>query len=570
MRPLIAALALLAALSAAANDLTVTSMQSGSTTTPLHDRGLHGQGQLIAILDTGVDWGICYLAEDDGSRPPINTGTPTGGLEWQNIDYGRRKIVAYNFLYSCDQFPGARGCDDPDAPQDFSSTTNAYDNQGHGTHAAATAAGDRGARIVHDSGDSIAPAAKLVVQDAGAIFDGNQLVPDNCTHRPGIGCPVNITPILEQAYRQGVRIHSNSWGDQQGTPSGPFVPTANYSQSARDVDAFVHANPDMLVVFNTGNYLGSDFSPVGQPPASSLSAPGAAKNTIQVGGTRGYEGQRDDVIANYSRIGPTRDGRIKPDLVAPAFVLAGDARVFTKDPSGCTATGANGTSWAAPTIAGAAALVRQYYTEGFYPSGTRSAGSALTPSAALMKATLIAAARRVPGRVTGASRFTTDPVPSYEQGFGFPVLDDVLYFQGDQRRLRVWDVAAAGGLAQGESFTTTVDVRPGTSLKAVLVWTDPPGRATTAADTSPQLVNDLDLRVTAPGGTLHSGNATLTGGQPDRLNNVEVVSVESPDAGKWTITGSASRLGSGPRQGWALVVTGDLVSDPPRRRAAGR
>src|SRR5207237_1554449 len=177
----------------------------------------------------------------------------------------------------------------------------AFANQVHGTHAASAAAADRLPAIQHDTHDSIAPGAKLVIQDAGFIGG------DNCSQRPGIGCPVNLTPILDQAYKQGARIHSNSWGDRQGVAAPATPPTANYSQSARDVDAFVYAHPDMLVVFNTGNFGGT-----GLPPASSLSAPGCAKNTLQVGGVRGKLGSYDDTIASYTLLGPTRDGRIKP------------------------------------------------------------------------------------------------------------------------------------------------------------------------------------------------------------------------------------------------------------------
>jgi hypothetical protein len=549
---------------ASANDVSYRSMQSGSTTTPIHDRGIHGQGQIVAVLDTGVDWTSCYFAEPDGSRPPLNTGTPTGGLLWQNIDPSRRKIIAYNFLYSCDQYPGASGCDNPALPQDMSSITNAYDNQGHGTHAAATAVGDKGTPIVHDMGDSLAPAAKLIVQDGGAVFDSSgRLIGDACSHRPGFGCPVNLYPILEQAYRQGARIHSNSWGDRQGTPLGLPAPTANYSQSARDVDAFVSDHPDMLIVFNTGNLGRSDGGlEEGQmAPPSSLSAPGVAKNALQVGGARGWEGQSDNQLANYSLIGPARDGRIKPDVVGPAFVLAGDARVYSK--GDCVATSQPGTSWASPTVAGAAALVRQYYTDGFY-LGTR-----MMPSAALIKATIIAAARPVPYRSTKFSRFDAEPVPSHQQGFGFPVLDDALSFPGETRRLRVYDVPLDRGLSQGEAFTVNLEVRAGTEFKAVLVWTDPPGHPVGVADTSTQLVNDLDLRVVSPSRTV-VGNERLTGGQPDRINNVEGVTIEAPSAGKITVTVSAPRVAVGPRQSYALVLTGDFDSEGSRRRAVRR
>ena len=560
MRKLFAVL--LVAATASANDISYRSLQSFTAATPLHDRGLHGEGQIVAVLDTGLDYSSCYFAEPGNAPPPINTGSPLGGLDWQNVDYSRRKVIAYNFLYSCDQFPGARGCENP------GDLANAYDNQGHGTHAAGSIAGDKGALIAHDYGDAIATGAKLVIQDGGFIGG------DNCSHRPGFGCPVNLTPILDQAYRQGARIHSNSWGDRQNTGQGAAAPTANYPASARDVDAFVHSHPDMLVVFNTGNY-----TPNGTPPASTLSAPGSAKNTLQVGGSRGYRGQTDEVIAGYSLVGPTRDGRIKPDVVGPAWVDGADARVILNsgslDPN-CFSTPQGGTSWSSPSVAGAAALVRQYYTEGWYPSGARNNANRMTPSAALLKATIIASARPLTSLAVvnsaGALRpVPAQPVPSYEQGFGFPVLDDALYFPGDRLRLRVSDVAP--GLAQAETATMQLDVRAGAKFRVVLVWTDPAGTAVPVNDTRPQLVNDLDLRVVGPGGAAVWGNESLHPGQPDRLNNVEAVILAAPAAGIYTISVTANRINTGARQSYALVVTGDLADEaaaPARRRAIRR
>lgn len=531
MRKLFAT-SLILTLTLSANEISYRSLQSGwdSVATPLHDRGLHGQGQIVAVLDTGVDYESCYFAEADGTPPPFNTGSPSGGLEWQNVDPSRRKVIAYDFLYSCDQFPNAKGCDQPGA-------AGSLDNQGHGTHAASAALGDRGEPLAHDYADAIAPGAKLVVQDAGFIGG------DNCSQRPGIGCPVQMTPILDQAYKQGARIHSNSWGDRQGASPFGTPPTANYPAAARDIDAFVFSHPDLLVVFNTGNW-GAET----KPAASTVSAPGSAKNTLQAGGTRAGSSD-DDVIAGYSLFGPTKDGRIKPDLVGPARVMSGDVD-FDENPNTCDTTRQGGTSWSSPSIAGAAALARQYYAEGFYPSGARNAADAFTPSAALLKATLIASARRVPFRREGTTTVATGPVPSNEQGWGFPVLDDALHFAGETRRLRVADVPLDRGLGEGQSATVRLNVRPGADFKAILVWTDPAGTGT-ANSTSPQLVNDLDLTVTRPDGTILGGS--------DRRNNVEGVTLEAPAAGVYTVRVATHHLGQGPRQSYALVLTGDFT-----------
>jgi len=539
------AVVMLAAFPLSANEISVRSLQSGSPTgpTPLYDHGLHGEGQIVAVLDTGLDYDSCYFAEPDGSAPPITLRVTDTA-----VNLARRKVIAYDFLYSCTAFPSAPSCDDPN-------NLAAYDNQGHGTHAAASAVGDRGAPIAHDYGDAIATGAKLIVQDAGLSAS------DNCTSRPGIGCPVTMTPILTQAYAQGARIHSNSWGDRQGVPPPFTPPTANYTNAARDVDAFVASHPDMLVIFNTGNAATND--PV---PPSTLSSPGCAKNTLQVGGTRMQNHNDDDVIASYSLQGPSRDGRIKPDIVGPAYVLAGDTDLHIGT-NNCSISFQGGTSWASPTIAGAAALVRQYYTDGFYPTGIATPANRLIPSAALMKATLIAAARSVPylwDASLGAQ--PAKPVPSYEQGFGFPVLDDALYFPGDLVKLHITDAAA--GLAQGETATTNLAVQAGAPLKVVLVWTDPAGTPRGTTDPTPQLVDDLDLRVIAPDGSVAWGNESLHPGEADRLNNVEVVSIPAPVSGVYSIRVNAARVASG-TQSYALVITGN-ISDVtrPHGRAA--
>ena len=132
----------------------------------------------------------------------------------------------------------------------------------------------------------------------------------------------------------------------------------------------------------------------------------------------------------------------------------------------------------------------------------------------------------------------------------------MLYFPGNAAKLHVDDVPLASGLAENQSTTLQLNVKQGTALKVVLTWTDPAGVP---------LVNDLDLRVTDPAGSLMFGN-----GQPDHVNNVEVVSIPQPPAGTYTITISASHLGAGPRQGYALVVSGDISdapSHPSRTRA---
>ena len=83
-------------------------------------------------------------------------------------------------------------------------------------------------------------------------------------------------------------------------------------------------------------------------PASSLGIPSDARGSLSVGAIH-YDQWDLGILASYSSRGPTADGRIKPDLVAPSGVATasyGMNRLF------------GGTSAATPHVAGAAALLK--------------------------------------------------------------------------------------------------------------------------------------------------------------------------------------------------------------------
>ena len=83
-------------------------------------------------------------------------------------------------------------------------------------------------------------------------------------------------------------------------------------------------------------------------PAGSLGSPSDARGSLSVGAIHHHQWDLG-TLASYSSRGPTADGRIKPDLVAPAGVTTasyGAEKLF------------GGTSAAAPHVAGAAALLK--------------------------------------------------------------------------------------------------------------------------------------------------------------------------------------------------------------------
>ncbi|WP_394850150.1 S8 family serine peptidase [Pendulispora brunnea] len=498
------------------NDTTVWVGQSGLSggqTTPIFNKGIHGEGQTVAVLDTGIDPDACYFRDTALNRlPPANACN--GGT---SVDAAQRKILAVDFLATAECNGG------------ISSTE--WDTHGHGTHVAGTIAGDNFAHLVaRDSGDGMAPGAKLVVQDGG--YGG-----DDCADLPGIGCPVvDLNPIFQQAYDQGARLHSNSWGDQENASV-----QNNYTAGSQDVDEFMWNHKDFLVLFAAGN---------SGPGNGSVGSPSTAKSGISVGATE--RGTGANSMASFSSCGPTDDNRIKPDITVPGADIVSARNDSNTASNNCNTTSMSGTSMATPGAAGFGALVRQYYTDGFYPSGAANAADRRTPSAALIKATMINSA---------ASMANAGSVPGNCQGWGRVLLDDALYFTGQARRLFAADDTGFPQGGSGQAKTFSLDVDSSASLKVTLTWTDYP--STPAAN--PHLNNDLDLEVKGPGGTylgnvLTNGGST-TGGTADRRNTVEQVILASPPSGTYTITVRGFNLPSGD-QPFALVASYAAGSTP--------
>ena len=238
---------------------------------------------------------------------------------------------------------------------------------------------------------------------------------------------------------------------------------------ARQMDEFVAEHRDFVIIVAAGN-LG--------PGPGTIGSPATAKNVISVGATFNTRaaineyverkliypmGGDENHLASFSSRGPTMDGRIKPEILAPGTpVLSASAH------TGCGEAIRHGTSMAAPHIAGLAAHIRQHY------------GGA---SAAMVKAILIQKSSLLPNE------------PRDNQGFGLVRLDNFNFFK--------YEIDLDGHMR----------FRAGGHAKVTLAWTDDVAPRGSHA----QLVHNVDLEGLR-GKTRFYGNG---GHGPDVANNVE-------------------------------------------------
>lgn len=409
----------------------------------------------------------------------------------------------------------------------------------HGTHVSGSVAGDDGTWHVYD-GDPLGSNGTTGPHD-GQAFNATLQIQDMSTDGYFVNPPGDLHNMFQAALDRGSYIDTNSWGSIGNS----------YTQDAQATDDFIWDNRDFIVLFSAGND-GSGLA--------TLSQNAVAKNIISVGASG--NGQDLENVASFCSRGPAADGRIKPDVMAPGVGLW-SAKGDDPSPPQNQYWKLSGTSMATPTVAGSVALIREYYMTGWYPTGTRDLAKGFVPSAALVKATLINSAREMTG--DGAYSNSETFYPNNEQGWGRVILDDALFFRGDSRMSFVDDNAS--GLGTGSSHDYRISVGdPSIPLEVTLVWSDYPGMPFT----SPNLVNDLDLTVTSPSGTVYLGNAYY-GSNPgqsepdstrvDHVNNVEsVLVISDASPGIWTLRVSGFNVPEGP-QPYAIVATGGLVSD---------
>jgi Subtilase family len=272
-----------------------------------------------------------------------------------------------------------------------------------------------------------------------------------------------------------------------------------------------------------------------------------------------------DDIAAFSSFGPTSDGRIKPDIVAPGeLVSAAASAISGKSGPTCDVGRKSGTSMATPVVAGHAAIVRQYFLRGFYPSGKATPSDAYTPSGPLIKAVMMGGACDMKGNTE--QYLPLEDSPSTRQGFGRLCLCSSLHLSDRCKvNLQVVDRAV---IKDGETHKYCLRTTGG-DVRVMLVWYDYP--ASVSAEQT--LVNDLDLTVVSGGmgGQRFLGNMGQT---KDSLNTAERVWLRDAPPGGLEITVSATLRAAGiTSQNYSLVVQGvfaDVLGSPNNPDKAGR
>ncbi len=444
-------------------------------------QALRGAGQVVAVADTGLD---------TGSTAPAQLHD-----DFENGGGASRVSVIYDRV-------GDGGSDV---------------NSGHGTHVAGSVLGN-GSRSGSTPASHTYPATSYagVAPEATLVF---QAVENNSSGALS-GIPADLNQLFSQAEGAGAKIHTNSWGS---------ATAGIYTDNAAEVDQYSWNHKDFTILFAAGNE-GVDQNGDGVIDRYSIGSPASAKNAITVGAsennrpsgsspTPGYNTPwgtgswlrvypanpvRDDHVSNningmaaFSSRGPTVDGRIKPDIVAPGTNIISTFSSLAQPNENWGAVNAyyvyqGGTSMATPLTAGATALVRQFYTDVKH----------VTPSAALLKATLAnGATNMAPGQYgTGATQEIGNVRPTSAAGWGRVNLENSL-FPTSPRVMQYADEKA--GLTTGGSKTFSYDVTSSAQpLRVSLAWTDYPGSAAAGGG----LVDDLDLQVVAPGGTTYYPN----------------------------------------------------------------
>lgn len=346
--------------------------------------------------------------------------------------------------------------------------------------------------------------------------------------------------------QMGMLISNHSYGTPitSGTTVLPSWYIGAYTYGAYEWDEAAYNAPYYLAVMSAGNEGGNNDND--DPIAfgfDKLVGDKTAKNNLVVANCNdvsiGADGTVTGTIAinTSSSQGPTDDLRIKPDITGNGTNLTS-----TSNSSNTGTATLSGTSMASPNVAGTLILLQQHYRN-------------LTTNF-LRAATL-----------KGLACHTADDagLTGPDAKFGWGLLNAKRAAETiTNNGLTSW--VSEENLNNNQSFTMTVNSNGSTPLMASITWTDLPGIVNSGAngpnDSTPVLVNDLDIRITRNGNTYYPWKLTSNPGVPairtgdNNVDNVELIKIDAPAAGDYTITVTHKGALVTGSQKFSLVVTG--------------
>ena len=354
----------------------------------------------------------------------------------------------------------------------------------------------------------------------------------------------------------GYLVSNHSYGrGNVDVSKDPIWSFGAYDKEARSIDEILVARPNYLQLWAAGNEQQTNANFSQKQGYDVMTGASATKNALQVGALNA-----DNTMSEYSNLGPTDDGRIKPDICARGTQLTSAGSATDND----NKTG-DGTSYAAPTVSGLALLLQQYY-KSLNPEYLEAAG--------------------LRGLLLHTTTDLGQPGPDYKFGWGLAngklasntiksANADLTKFDSESKIAKITTNPAVGSLV-----THAVKAKCGTPLSLSTAWTDDAGPKQVESDgvdpTVSCLVYNFDIKLTAPDGTTaffrwsgpgmanRTGNSTQTG--LNNVHNFERIDIQNPIAGGEYVIAFTKAVGSPTvNRNYTLIATGlqNLVTLPP-------